>query len=92
MATVKLSVPFTVKGEEVTELNLDFDKLSGNDLVKAEKEVRATGDNTPLLNFSLTYQAAVAGKIVGCPVDDILSMNAKDFKSITNEVAGFLLS
>ena len=37
---IKLSQPITVKGTEVKELNLDFDKLTGNDIINASREAQ----------------------------------------------------
>lgn len=87
---VKLTKPLTVKGKEVKELDLNFDSLTGNDLVAAEREARAMGDNTPVIALSMQYQAAVAARLIGCPVDDVLALPAKDFKNIVGQASSFL--
>lgn len=71
-------------------MTLDFSKLTGRDLIKAEAEVRADGEVTPLLTFSLKYQAALAARMIGITYDDIMEMNADDFSKITNRVLNFL--
>lgn len=89
---IKLKKPLAVKGKELKELNLDFDKLTGNDLVQAEREVRAMGEKSPFLAVSMQYQAAVAAKAIGCPVDDVLGLSGKDFTRIMAASADFLLN
>ena len=90
MKPIKLGNKLTVNGKEVTSVTLDFSKLKGRDLIKAEAEVRADGEVTPLLTFSLKYQAALAARMIGITYDDIMEMNADDFSKITNRVLNFL--
>lgn len=92
MAKVVLSKPITVKGQKVTEVNLDFDSITGNDLAEAETEVRMMGDKTPSVLLSMKYQAVIAAKLIGVPVDDVLAMSGKDFRNIIFPVADFLLN
>lgn len=90
MKPIKLENKLTVNGKEVTIVTLDFSKLTGRDLIKAEAEVRADGEVTPMLTFSLKYQAALAARMIGITYDDIMEMNADDFSKITNRVLNFL--
>ena len=90
MKPIKLENKLTVNGKEVTIVTLDFSKLTGRDLIKAEAEVRADGEVTPLLTFSLKYQAALAARMIGITYDDIMEMNADDFSKIANRVLNFL--
>ena len=89
---IKLKKPLTVKGKELKELDLSFDKLTGTDLVQAEMEVRARGEKSPFLMVSMQYQAAVAAKAIGCPVDDVLALSGKDFTRVMTAAADFLLN
>lgn len=89
---VKLEKALNVAGVEVNELEFDFDKLKGSDLIAAEKEVRTMGDQTPSVFLSMNFQAVVAAKLVGVPVDDVLELPATDFRNIVFPVANFLLS
>ncbi len=88
---VKLSKAITVKGAEIDEIKLNFDKITGLDLTKAEKEARAMGDQSPSVFLSMTYQAVVAAKLIGAPVDDIMALPATDFRNLVFPVANFLL-
>ncbi len=40
----------------------------------------------------MKYHAIIAAKLLGIPYDDVLEMNATDFKNVTVAVAGFLLA
>ncbi|WP_302360346.1 phage tail assembly protein [uncultured Megasphaera sp.] len=90
MKPIKLENKLTVKGEEFTSVQLVFSKLTGRDLIKAEAEVRADGEVTPMLTFSMKYQAALAARMIGITYDDMMDMNANDFSKITNAVLNFL--
>lgn len=92
MVKVILSKAINVQGKDVKELDLDFTKITGNDLIKAENETRAMGDQTPSVFLSMRFQAIVAAKLIGVPVDDILELLAMDFRNIVFPVANFLLN
>ena len=91
MQVVKLNNPIMVNGTEVMEVTLDFDQIRGKDLIAAEKEVRKMGDTTPAVFLSMDFQAVVAAKLVGVPVEDIFEMTSTDLKNIVLPVANFLL-
>lgn len=86
---VKLEKALITTGGEVKEVEFDFNKLKGSDLIAAEKEVRAMGDQTPSVFLSMNFQAIVAAKLIGVPVDDILDLPATDFRNIVFPVANF---
>lgn len=89
---ISLKKAIRVNGEEKEKINLDFEGITGRDLIDAEKVMRAMGDTTPSAFLSMNFHAIVAAKIIGIPVDDVFDMNAADFKNITVAVAGFLLA
>lgn len=92
MTIVSLKHKLKIKGVETNEIHLDFDKITGHTMLAAENEVRAMGDTTPSVFLSMRFQASVAAKIIGVPVDDIMALNGTDFKKIILPVANFLLS
>lgn len=89
---IALNQPFKIKDKEVTEIELNFESLTGKQLADAEKEVRAMGDQTPSVFLSMQYHSAIAAKLLGMPVDEILAMNAVDYKNIMVQVASFFLA
>lgn len=87
--TLKKAIIF--RGEEVKELDLNLEELTGNDLIEAEKQVMAT-DNVPMVtDFNKSYLIAVAGRALKIPAETLRAMNAKDFSKIVSEVQRFLL-
>ena len=91
MEKITLTKAANIGGKEVTELAPDFTALTGNDLIQAEAEARAMGDNTPLIAASLTA-AAVAARALKCPADDVMALGAKDFTRVVAAVTRFLLA
>ncbi len=92
MQTIELKQAINVNGKEVTEVTLDFDQIRGKDLIAAEKEVRQLGDTSPTVFLSMNFQAVIAAKLIGVPVEDLYAANATDFKNIIMAVANFLLA
>lgn len=88
---VTLSKPFTFEGKEYSEIELDLDSLTGNDLLKAEREFVATGGRANVPELSKEYLAIVVAKTAKVPVDIIHALPAKDFSKVTIEVQNFLL-
>lgn len=88
---IKLKTSLKIKDQTVNEVSLNFDNITGNDLVAAESEVRAMGDQTPSVFLSMRFQAAVAAKLIGIPVDDVLALPVPDFRKLVLPVANFLL-
>lgn len=89
---MKLKKTIVKDGNEIAELNFDFDKITGNDIIAAEKEARMMGDTTPDACYSKTFQAIIAAKAADQPiiVDDVLDMNGMDFIAATTKAANFL--
>lgn len=91
MIKITLTKALEIKGTEVKEVELDFEKIKGRTLIQAEKEVRAKGDQTPSVFLSMSFQAVIAAKLIGVPVDDIEALPAVDFRNLVFPVANFLL-
>lgn len=89
---MKLRKPFEKDGKKITEIKFDFEKITGNDIIAAEKEARLMGDSTPDAAYSKTFQAVLAAKAAIQPVntDDIMGMNGSDFMAATTAAASFL--
>lgn len=92
MTKIKLTKAINIKGVETKELELDFEKLTGKQLIQAEREVRLKGDQTPSVFLSMNFQAAVAAKLIGIPVDDLEDLPARDFAMLTASVTNFLFN
>ncbi|WII39698.1 phage tail assembly protein [Paenibacillus thiaminolyticus] len=89
----ELKKPVTFEGEEYTELTLDFDSLTGRDMINAERlYVRSSGHDAAslkeLMKETQVYIAAFAAK---CPPELILSLGIQDMAKITQMVQAFIL-
>ncbi|MBR2208900.1 MAG: phage tail assembly protein [Synergistaceae bacterium] len=88
---IELKKAVTLGGKSVKEINLELEKLTGSDLIDAEKEVMIS-DNTPLvMDFNRSFLITIAAKSAGMAVDALKSLNIRDFSKITGEVQRFLL-
>lgn len=87
---ITLKKPCSFEGKEYTELDLDFDSLTGQDLIDATSEARARGDKSVVIELSKMYQAVVAARAAKVLPDLIVKLPAKDFVSVTSKAQSFL--
>jgi hypothetical protein len=87
---IKLQKPIERDGQNIKTLNLDLEKLTGHDLIKAEQEARAMGDNSLNPLFGSQGLAAVAARAGGIIMDDIMALPGPDFLQVINTVSSFL--
>lgn len=73
------------------EFDIDVNSLTGADLIKAEKQVRAMGDVSPSVFLSMKFQAVLAAKLMDVTVAELEQLPAVDFRNVVLPVAGFLL-
>lgn len=85
---IQLQKPINYEGEEITELQLDLDGLTGKDMIDAQKEIQSM--DSPVQEFNKELLAVIAAKACGRPSDLMPLLGIKDFSRITVEVQGFL--
>lgn len=85
--------PITFDGAELKSITLDFDKLTGADLLACERQLRQSGevDNAFFKAMSLPYQVAVAAAAASVPVEQIKALKARDFTQVTQKTVNFLM-
>ncbi len=90
---IKLQNDATFDGEPVSEIVLDFRKLTGRAIVDIEDEYAADGHQTASITpeTSRGYLAYAAAHASGYPVDFIMDLIGVDFTEITSQVKLFLL-
>ncbi|MFW5433702.1 phage tail assembly protein [Paenibacillus apiarius] len=88
----KLVRPISFDGEEVKELVLDFDELTGRDLLACARQAQTMApDEVAFVRaLSLPYQVVVAAKAAAVPAELIQSLKAKDFTQVTQRAQIFL--
>ncbi|MBR1487098.1 MAG: phage tail assembly protein [Synergistaceae bacterium] len=88
---IELKKAINTGGKSIKELNLELEKLTGNDLIEAEKEVMLA-DNTPfVMDFNRSYLITIAAKAAGLATGALKTLNILDFTKITSEVQRFLV-
>ena len=88
---IQLKKAIMHKGQELSELDVDLDRLTGNDLIDVEEQAMRTGNNAfSATDFSRVYLIAVAARAARIPVEVLRMMNAHDFNKVVTEVRNFL--
>lgn len=89
---IKLTTPIKYEDIEKTELILDLDGLTGEDLAEAEAEMQASGVVPVFVDTSKRYFMHVAARAAGVPVEFIKKLKAPDANRVTMVVQNFLLT
>jgi hypothetical protein len=91
LTKVRLSKPVNWDGQEITELGLDLESLTGEDLVAAEREFQALNPGfIGVASLTTCYSMCLAARLVKRPVDDINKLPIKDCLQISREIDAFL--
>jgi len=88
---IKLTAPIKFEDKERSELVLDLDGLTGDDLANAEAEMQLAGIVPVMVDTSKRYMMFVAAKAAGVPVEFIRKLKASDATKVTLAVQGFLM-
>ncbi|RAV18832.1 phage tail assembly protein [Paenibacillus contaminans] len=85
--------PVSFEGTEYKEITLDFDKLSGDDILSCDRQYRAEqrGGSTFTPELDKAYQAYIVARAAGVHVGLIRSASAKDFTRLALRAQNFLL-
>ena len=89
---VQLKKALKHKGQELTELDIPLENLTGLDLIEVERQVADANDKKALIlpEFSKSYLAAVASRAARIPVEVLQTLSARDFTTVTGAVQNFL--
>ena len=89
---VQLKKALKHKGQELTELDIPLEELTGSDLIEVEKQIADANDKKALIlpEFSKSYLATVASRAAHIPVEVLQTLSARDFTAMTNAVQNFL--
>jgi hypothetical protein len=89
LATYKLRRPFEINGKRVTELILDMDALSADDILSVQDEHAALLKSNPAhtrARLPFMYVARMNGMIVG---DLTARLKGNDVSAVLDTVGGF---
>jgi len=89
---VQLKKALKHKDQELTELDIPLEELTGADLIDIEKQVAEMDNKKAMLlpEFSKLYLATVAARAARIPVEALRTLSARDFTTVTNAVQIFL--
>jgi hypothetical protein len=88
---VKLKKALSHKGEELLELDIPLENLTGTDLIEVEQQLARSGKIALMADFSKVYLIRVAGRAAKIPAEVLENLSARDFTVVTNRVQGFLM-
>lgn len=91
MAIVKLSRAVEFEGATYTEIEMNLEGMTGDDIIKAERECLTSGIPMGVAETSKGFLMAVAARACKMPVEFIHALPIKDATKITMEVQSFLL-
>lgn len=95
LKTITLSRPIEFEGEKYKEVKLDFEKLTGAHIEKAEMQFNAENPQngiTMVKEMSKGFTAIVASMAAGVPVGLIRALPASDYSKITMQTSLFLMA
>ena len=87
---IELNKPLIYKDNEINELDLDLENLTGRDLINAEEELKTKGINISAWEFSRTFLISIAAKACHINSEELKNLSASDFTKVINEVLSFL--
>ena len=91
MYTLKLDEPLEYGNTKIEELNFDFSKLTGQDMLDAEKEADAT-NGAMAIEFSGVFLTALAAKAAGVQPIIIKDLPADKFLLAKIQARRFIMS
>lgn len=89
---MKLKKAIEKNGKKISDINFNFEQMTGYDIIAAEKEARMLGTVALDVTYSKVFQAVIAAKAADKELiaDDILGMQITDFMEITAKTSNFL--
>jgi len=93
MQSVRLKRSHEFDGKTHTEISLDFNALTGSDIINAERQFLVNGANQAISvkEFSKEFQVYIAARAAKLPVEFFLGLSVPDFTQITLKVQNFFL-
>jgi hypothetical protein len=88
---IKLKKALRHKGQELTELDIPLENLTGSDLIEVEQQVFQSGKITLMPDYSKVYLIRVAARAARIPTEVLEGLSARDFTVVTSRVQGFLM-
>lgn len=88
---IKLSKEYTWEGKTYNEFKMDFDKLTGQDMLNIEKEMSEKGEFSLSPEVSPSYCVRIAARAAGVAFDVLANLPMQDFNRIRNIARNFMM-
>lgn len=89
---ITFAPPYVYEDKSYSELQFDFEKLTGTDLVSIENEMAAVGEYVLSPEISTSFLCRLAAKAAGVGTDVIEHMPIKYFIKVRNMSRDFLVN
>lgn len=92
MKKIELHKPVEFDGETFTEISLDLDGLTGEDMLSVDRQYSSLSfENATTLSKELSkeYQLLTASRAAKMPVEFFYKLSARDFTRVTIRVRDF---
>ena len=91
METIELTQEYTFGAKTYKEFEINFDSLTGRDLILLENEYKERAKGSILKEQEDAWYITVASKVLDIKYGDLLKLKAKDFVQLVVTVRNFLL-
>ena len=88
---IRLKKALRHKGEELHELDIPLEDLTGMDLIDIEQQLFKAGKVALMPDYSKIYLIRVAARAAKIPAEVMETLSARDFTVVTNRVQSFLM-
>lgn len=88
---IKLKKEYTLSGKKVLEITLDFDSLSGFDVIEAEKAYKKRNTASTMKEMEDGWYLTIAEMASGIKYGDLLKLNIRDYVQLLTKIKNFLL-
>ncbi|GHS91252.1 hypothetical protein AGMMS49957_18030 [Synergistales bacterium] len=88
---IQLKKALRHKGQDLTELDIQLETLTGVDLIEVEQQLFKSGKVALMPDYSKVYLIRVAARAARIPVEVMETLSARDFTVVTNQVQSFLM-
>lgn len=85
-----LKKPHKFEDQEVKELDLNLDSLTGRDISQVKRQWAAEGNFSPMPSTDTDFCAMLAAKASGQSIELIQSLPAGDYMKVSQLVSNFL--
>lgn len=94
VVTVKLSKTIEHGGKRIESITLDFNPLTAEDYITAERRALADSAGRPVMEMRLNpgFATHIAAAACGLPVEVLRKLGCADFGRLTAEVRDFFLA